>query len=413
MNEITVSINEIKRSSQNQTPLCTLSFGEKCKITVIEKLTEIIEFDETLFSLKSSVLLPFGPDTEEFTEQCIPGVSLIEATLKFLENGNKKMLVAGHTDTSGTNEYNIPLSKNRAGTVFSAITGDRELFKIMSDAPHISKKEEKEKVLRKDKIAIADWAAKTFGWNCSYKENSNYDIATFKAFQREYNSHSHAGSSEGTELATDGDWGPLTWGAVFDCYELDLAKRLSISREELKEYRSRFKWDDIILDSNVPYTGCGEYHPIDMAEKDNYRSQENRRVEVYFFDRDEKIGLECFNGGCAQEECDLFKKYKRKFIPVRPMDPESVELQHISMILMNSEELVAEKSYTISGPSGYNYSGATTADGLLYVKDIEPGEYTLQLDDEEYVVPTTPLYISKLKWQLNREYFWIDEEHSV
>ena len=33
--------------------------------------------------------------------------------------------------------------------------------------------------------------------------------------------------------------------------------------------------------------GCGESFPIENKEKNNYRSQENRRVELLFFDKDE------------------------------------------------------------------------------------------------------------------------------
>jgi hypothetical protein len=70
---------------------------------------------------------------------------------------------------------------------------------------------------------------------------------------------------------------------------------------------------------------------------DNFRSQSNRRVEIYFFDvvkdaqtgKNENPDLLCKNGECAKEDCDLYKDDLNPVVPIPPVldndDDEPVE----------------------------------------------------------------------------------------
>jgi outer membrane protein OmpA-like peptidoglycan-associated protein len=286
------------------------------------KGAHILEFEDTLFRLKSSAMLPEGqaPSTSQVSEGSgFNGINAVASILEFLKGSDRALLVTGHTDTSGSDEYNEKLSLNRAGCVYAAVVGDRDLFKAMANGPHLSGKDERYSVNKQDHIQIADWAANRFGWPCSYAGNGNDYFATVKQFQKSYNANSHAGNSEVADIDPDGDWGPLTWGAVFDCYELELCRHLKIERSGLSAYRDQFDWQKQVVYPMKPYVGCGEYHPVDKPEKNDSRNQTNRRVVAYIFDSGEEPDVSCFSGVCAKKECELFDQSKYPTVPI-PVD---------------------------------------------------------------------------------------------
>lgn len=269
-----------------------------------------LEFADTLFRLKSSVFLPEGqsPADSGSTESRIVGPALTATCLKQLKNNPSQVfLITGHTDTSGSEGYNGPLSENRSGAVFACICGDRNLFKAMSDAPHISDKKERDETLFKDKIQICNWAETEFGWPTSYASNAFDFLRTFKAFQRSYNEDT-SGLNNGNSIDVDGDWGQETWGAVFDCYEFSLAKALGIEKEQLNSLREEINLIGRYARPDGGHVGCNEYYPIDQAYRDNYRSQANRRVEVLFFEKDSIPSFVCHPGTdtCKPESCPAF-----------------------------------------------------------------------------------------------------------
>jgi len=78
---------------------------EKYKLDQIVRLNNIF-FDVDKFDLKA----------ESFTE--------LNEVLKILtQNPEMHIEISGHTDNTGTNEYNITLSKNRANAVISYLIG--------------------------------------------------------------------------------------------------------------------------------------------------------------------------------------------------------------------------------------------------------------------------------------------------
>jgi len=268
-----------------------------------------LEIGASHFNLNSAVFLPNDSERNEPDESediYSSGIVMLERTIHFLELAPKKLLIAGHTDTKGDLKNNEILSKYRAQGVYSVLTGDRELFKTVSNAPHISDKGKKYNTLLNDKILICDWASKEFNWPCSLKENNNDNFQTFKTFQKSYNNNIDALNPDGELLAVDGDWGPKTWGAVFDCYQYKLAQRLTIMREDLDSYRDKMNLSSKFAFENHQYIACGEYHPIDRPGEDELVSKINRRVEMIFFDESAVPELPCINKGCSFGGCNLF-----------------------------------------------------------------------------------------------------------
>lgn len=275
-----------------------------------------LEIGASHFSLNSAVFLPNDSERNEPDESediYSSGIVMLERAIHFLELAPKKLLIAGHTDTKGDLKNNVTLSEYRAQGVYATLMGDRELFKKVSNAPHIPDKGIKHNTLLKDKLSIADWSSKEFNWPCALKDNYNDYYSTFKSFQKSYNNNIDALNPDGELLEVDGDWGLKTWGAVFDCYQFKLAQRLTIDRKDLDSYRENMNLSSKFAFENHHYIACGEYHPIDRPGEDELISKINRRVEMIFFDESAVPDLLCIDKGCSFDGCNLFDTLK----PVR------------------------------------------------------------------------------------------------
>ncbi|UCG12233.1 MAG: hypothetical protein JSU72_17295, partial [Deltaproteobacteria bacterium] len=77
------------------------------------------------------------------------------------------------------------------------------------------------------------------------------------------------------------------------------------------------------VDDGCKAVGCGENYPIDTPRQDNYRSDLNRRVEILFFDPEEKPKLKCTPqpGGCTPATCLINnrKVYRYEHIECEPV----------------------------------------------------------------------------------------------
>jgi hypothetical protein len=268
------------------------------------------EVGDAHFRFNSAVFLPNRSDETtpgECSDAYSCGIALVERTFHMLEVTDFRLLLAGHTDTVGSDESNVTLSGYRAACVHAVMVGDRDTFKDVASAPHVKSKEDKHNLLIHDQLQIADWAAAEFGWKCSRQDNGQDYLRTFKAFQREYNQHNFAENPSGSALVVDGDWGPNTWGAVFDCYQLKLAQRLMVKRSELDAYRARVDIANRWALAGKPYVTCGEYHPVDQPGRNDLASKSNRRVEVLFFSSGAKPQPACAGAGCDKRECKLYE----------------------------------------------------------------------------------------------------------
>lgn len=229
-------------------------------------------------------LEPVYPDWyEEFTNWHIPeavlrrfeyhrrGLAVLAVCYLFLEQYPRyRLLLAGHTDTSGGEDYNFSLSDLRAENVDCLLQGKRDRWVGIV----------KEKCKVEDIQLICAYLNHTRSWSCDPGPIDGafcaQTEAAIRGLQQAYNDRF------GKNIAIDGQAGSETWGAIYDIYMAELASLLDIEVEELPDYRARLKY----VDDNYHRIGCGECIPIDEAARDNYRSAENRRVEFLFFDED-------------------------------------------------------------------------------------------------------------------------------
>ena len=236
-----------------------------------------IEIEDVLFHFDSAVLMPDAeledePGTPD--EERITGLSVIRAAyMQAGDNPAQKLLIAGHTDTSGDDGYNEKLSQWRAADVRHVLLGEKDPWvKIAQDH---GQNEDIKHILR--------FAARFKGWPCHTDSTGNVCDKSMtdatRAFQQSFSDDPAL-----HPIGVDGSVGKETWGAFFELYMVRLAELAQTDVAGLEPLRAKVQW----LYNDKRSIGCGEYHPIDMPGKDNFKSQKNRRVELLFYDADEE-----------------------------------------------------------------------------------------------------------------------------
>jgi protein-arginine deiminase len=291
------------------------------------KKAQILEVEDALFHHDSAVLLPsqpVGPSSEDGEEpspetQQITGIEVISAIFDFVsDNPEKKLIIAGHTDTTGMPKYNFELSNYRGLSVLYLLNGNKPLWVNNSDNKH--KVEDYQQILKH--------YANHWGWDCDPGAVDNIQgpktREATRNFQERYNTEFRQ------NISVDGIVGKQTWGAFYDCYERELGEMQGTETESLAEKRGKIKF----VSEEYKNLACGESHPIEEKDQDNYRSQINRRVEVIFFDTGEEPEINCPppKGPYRDVECDLnfcpiYKKGKYEFEYIKPGEkPKPVEV---------------------------------------------------------------------------------------
>jgi outer membrane protein OmpA-like peptidoglycan-associated protein len=249
----------------------------------IGKKATVIEVQDALFRTNSCVVLPEG-ETPGSEHEAVTSGGLFATALRFAqEHRGKKLFIAGHTDTTATIEFNQTLSAERAKCALAILEGDRAGFVKLVHARHTVA----------DYKQILSWCTAAFAdiFNCdpgTIDGNAFTGIAPLKKFQADYNRNKATlGAESQPDLAVDGDIGPLTWGAIFDVYELGLRQELDEDEAGVAELRKAL----VFVDDKRKALGYGEHHPVDQVGRDNVRSQSNRRVELLFFDSGEEPDL--------------------------------------------------------------------------------------------------------------------------
>lgn len=215
----------------------------------------------------ADVQQPYDPEGDDSSGGRREGVPLILAVLHYAEaRPNRRMLVAGHTDTVGDAAYNEKLSGRRAVSVVALVEGQREAF--------VGAVQDKRNP--KDDAVMLRYVARTRGWPCDVPEGKAASTTQIKAFQTQYNDV--FGAAGKAKLTVDGVAGPKTLGAYFDVMEDDLARQAG-GAEALASLRGKVAW----VDASHKTLACGERYPVAGQGLDGFDSQTNRRVEVLGF----------------------------------------------------------------------------------------------------------------------------------
>jgi hypothetical protein len=248
------------------------------RVTPKRKAT-ILELEDVLFHLNSAVMLPAGSDDPSEVDGTGPtsdqpevsGTRILAAVLRYVARyPSKRLLLAGHTDTTGNPQYNVTLSGKRANSMVSLLQGDRARWvDVVDDQSEVE-----------DYQAILSYLNSVWKWDCD--PGPVDDIHGSKTAQGVHNFQECYNNRFDEAITVDGIVGPQTWGAVFDVYERDVARLVGCSVPELGQWRACLRF----ADTDHRILACGESMPLDEVGRDGYRSQENRRVEFMFFDQE-------------------------------------------------------------------------------------------------------------------------------
>lgn len=315
-----------------------LATGQLHKFTLKELFGYVLEVDSVHFHFDSAVLLPnnepmhLGEDAPASTgdpnasppaatadgedagpsekDLAVPGLAVLRAVYAHAKkHPSQKILITGHTDTSGPADYNLALAKKRADSLRHALLGNRDEWVAIA----------KDKHRVEDYQQILTWIAKVWVADCDPEgvDNRHGEKTTraVRNFQALYNDEFDA------NIDVDGVVGEQTWGAIFDVYMEVLADIMDVDVDQLPAERARLKF----LDDSKAAVGCGENFPVDLPGVNGRRSANNRRVQVLFFDPGEEPLLDCHPAAdqCRPDECEL---YKKRFHFFWPIDPEPVPL---------------------------------------------------------------------------------------
>lgn len=308
--------------------------GERRELTLAPLKVSTIEVEDALFNTNSAVLLPAHSATYGDGGQAEgnTGIGVIHAALRFFAAyPGKKLLIVGHTDTSGEIRYNFRLSKLRSETALALLTGDRDTFSDVCSKKH--RIADVQQILKSIQAAV--------NWSCD--PGSVDDLlgpmtqGALQRFQEAYNDRRDELGIKSPDISVQaisgGSLNRESWGAFFDMYDWQLAGLLGCSIDELSTWRERVKF----ADDGCKVLGCGESFPIEEAHLDDYRSRENRRIEFLFFDEDEVIDFECLEERDTVytiEECPAYNpaRYERVFLDPQEEILAWVELQTVDDI---------------------------------------------------------------------------------
>ncbi len=360
----------------------------------------LLEVEDATFNHDSAVMLPEDPTPDPLdqgdatpAQRRIGGLDVLRECLIFAQdNPGKKLLVAGHSDTTGLDSYNLKLSRQRAASVLHALLGEKDPWVKIAHEHHQVR----------DLQQILNWVFWLYGWPCFVAQLSPAMNAATKhaieALQENYNRVFAA------NLAVDGKDSKETWGVIFDLYMDRLAGLLQTDASGLAQYRSGLQW----VDPGRKFVGCGENWPIDnpafgnpppppgaRRRVDNYRSAANRRVEILFFDDGEAPPLDCHPSetSCLASRCHLYdgRRYDLQHLPVHighvTLRLGTLQLQASSggtwppLHADFQRVAAAGLSYRLTGAAGER-TGTTSAGGVLsFWLAEEEQELELALED--------------------------------
>ncbi|MGL1937239.1 MAG: peptidoglycan-binding protein [Fibrobacterales bacterium] len=231
----------------------TLLQGDVIELPELPLNIDIVEIADSLFNSNSAVPCL---DPEGLL------IASIQATLKHAQEWpDKELVIYGHTDTSGENDINFPLSEKRAQAFKALLMND--------DSCWNSAIENNSSVLDYQSIINA---LNAYGWSAHCGEADGIDgpntESALKSFQTEYNENT------GNSISTDGIIGPQTWDAL----------RTSIHKTATHD----FEHAEVPLTFGAEGEGtypCGESFPIEESLRDRYTSSTNRRCEIGFHER--------------------------------------------------------------------------------------------------------------------------------
>lgn len=238
----------------------TLPPGKSHTLILAKKNIVVVEMDDLNFHFGSCVLLPIPQALQAPQDPHIGGLKVVARAMDYAIESGRPLLVAGHTDSVGSDQANISLSQKRSDNLLLFIQGD---YAGWADSCADYRVEDYQLILK--------WIADFWSWDCDPGPVDNVDgPQTQRGLQRFSEIFSGVFNES---LAALNAPSKDHWQAFARLYEQALMERVDIhgARAALN-----------LLD---PATlACGEHWPEQGQYQDQLRSGANRRVELLFFD---------------------------------------------------------------------------------------------------------------------------------
>lgn len=307
-----MAINELRQLSfgelKQRQPVLT---GSSADLVLRRPLVKVVEMEDVLFHLDSCVVMPSDPkgassqdavadpditqsekDRRELQNQ-LSGLQTIAVTHIVLEEHHTLgVLITGHTDTSGGLEMNFILSEQRCNNVLFLLEQRREDWADLSHKRH--RIEDYQQIM-------AHFNKKRPEFECDPGAiNNSYTPATHEATVNFFRANG-IDDSQAPKVKSDPQhkWPVVAWIVVFDLYDKEIdqiltqgsasgpkgpVKRLTCSSPNLPKTPTLNRRDRLrFANTERKILPCGESFPIQASQKDNFKSQMNRRVEILFF----------------------------------------------------------------------------------------------------------------------------------
>lgn len=303
--------------------------GRRSNIRLRRVRAAIVEMEDVLFHHNSCVLMPTGPaglssedgaaddsaDEAAAREQqrVVTGFEVLALVLREFEvNPHQRMVFAGHTDTSGRADYNFELSLMRAQNAQYLLTTESAAWADLCYRKH--KIEDYQQIMKY-------FATRHRDWNCDPGRLDNIWGDNTRGATENFFAANNLSPAVYQQVVRDGNkrWPVTAWEKVFELYQAEICRVLGISHAGLETMIDNL----VYIDDEKKCLGCGESFPIDQAEQDNYRSQTNRRVEIFLFAEDEEPVLDCpdrVSTVHTTEECPLRNRHHFQPAYIDPAD---------------------------------------------------------------------------------------------
>jgi hypothetical protein len=303
---------------------------------------QILEMEDVLFHLNSAVLMPDRPagrsssdgSSSSADQDAMTGLKVLALVFRQFEfDPTVRMIITGHTDTSGGTRMNFDLSRLRSENVLHLLDGDKERWCRVCASRH--KVEDYQQIIEYFHHLTAPW--KRSNWNCdpqgldnTFGNKTRNAVNGFaQGFNRDYAdqfNRRRLPNNLGDIIANrpGNTWPQADWEAIYELYSQVLCDTLQILHLELDNRRQnslRF------VSNDKKVVGCGESFPLDQRGRDNYRSQQNRRVEILFFADVHAPVMNCpaeLDRIHEEHECPLWSRYHFRPTYIQPGDLHAV-----------------------------------------------------------------------------------------
>lgn len=347
-------------------PAVTVTRGQPVDIILIRpKLFAFVVPDEN-FRLERAVWLPDHDDPTPGDDEPAtgskglrPGLALAAAVWAYArEFPNRHVVVAGHTDASGSASFNTSLSQLRAEQVQLYLAGE---FDAWADHAH-------ENAQVDDLQAALAWAARGFEIDCDPGDIDNdWGPLTAGALGR-FRSWYEAQLGLTRPSSERGD--RQDWLAIVAAYDLAVRRALAWSAEDLDTARSQLTWHDAFAT-----VACGESWPSQAPETGS--AAENRRVEVLFAQPDHLPGSVGSPDGATLYDNTRYKwnwlEADELWMALGSATRNDV---HLTLLSNSGRHALANCSCELETPSGTE-SATTDDQGRLHIPRVEAGYHKL------------------------------------